>query len=299
MGGATVNRAYDLDRRPADAFWGESNRSATKAMEELTRFIVAHGYLLLAGWVFLDQLGVPIPAFPVLIAAGALVGTGQLHPAAALAAATLGSIPSDLVWYETGRRRGGSVLRLLCRLSLEPDSCVRSTEETFARYGPRSLLLAKFIPGYQTMAPPLAGMSGMSVGRFLAWDIPGAALWSGAFMGLGFVFADQIDGAYQLASALGTQLFVLLALGLVAYVGWKYVHRLRFTRRLRTMRIEPDELMELLASNGGVALFDLRNALAIEVDPRRIPGAQVMSLEDLDARHEEIPRDREIVLYCS
>ncbi len=281
------------------SFLGKVQPERNEAMEEFTQFIVAHGYLLLAGWVFLDQLGVPIPAFPVLIAARALVGTGQLHPAAALAAATLGSIPSDLVWYETGRRRGSSALRLLCRLSLEPDSCVRSTEETFARYGPRSLLLAKFIPGYQTMAPPLAGMSGMSVGRFLAWDIPGAALWSGTFMGLGFVFADQLDGAYQLVSALGTQLFVLLALALVPYIGWKYVHRVRFIRRLRTMRIEPDELKELLVSDAGVLVFDLRNALAMEIDPRRIPGAQVMRLEDLDARHEEIPRDREIVLYCT
>ncbi len=267
-------------------------------MEEFTQFIVVHGYLVLAGWVFLDQIGVPIPAVPVLIAGGALVGTGQLHPAGALAAATLGSIPSDLLWYEMGRRRGGSVLRLLCKLSFEPDSCVRSTEETFGRYGPRSLLLAKFIPGYQTMAPPLAGMSGMSIGRFLSWDIPAAALWSGAFMGLGFVLADQIDDVYQLASTLGAQLFVLLGLGLIAYIAWKYVHRVRFIRRLRTLRIEPDELRQLLTS-GGVALFDLRNALAIEVDPRRIPGARVMSLEDLDARHEEIPRDREIVLYCS
>ncbi len=268
-------------------------------MEEFIQFIVMHGYLVLAGWVFLDQLGIPIPAVAVLIAAGALVGTGQLHPAGALAAATLGSIPSDLLWYEMGRRRGGSVLRLLCKLSFEPDSCVRSTEETFTRYGPRSLLLAKFIPGYQTMAPPLAGMSGMSMRRFLAWDIPAAVLWSGAFMGLGFVFADQIDDVYQLTSALGAQLFVLLALALAAYIGWKYVHRVRFIRRLRTMRIEPAELMERLGSDEGVALFDLRNALAIEVDPRRIPGAQVVRLEDLDARHEEIPRDREIVLYCS
>ena len=268
-------------------------------MEEIAPFIVAHGYLLLAGWVFLDQLGVPIPAVPVLIAGGALVGSGELHPAAALAATTLGSIPSDLLWYETGRRRGGAVLRLLCKLSLEPDSCVRRTEETFARYGARSLLLAKFIPGYQTMAPPLAGMSGMSVGRFLAWDIPGAALWSAVFMGLGFVFVNQIDTAYQLALTLGLPLFGVLALGLVAYIAWKYFHRIRFIRRLRTLRIEPRELMELLASDAGVLVFDLRNPLTMEIDPRRIPGAQVMRLEDLDARHEEIPRDREIVLYCT
>jgi membrane protein DedA with SNARE-associated domain len=265
-------------------------------MEQFTHVIVTHGYLLLASWVFLDQLGIPIPGVPVLIAAGALVGTGQLHPAATLAAATLGSIPGDLLWFELGRRRGGSVLRLLCKLSLEPDSCVRSTQNSFARHGPRSLLVAKFVPGYQTMAPPLAGMS---VGRFLAWSVPGAALWSGAFMGLGFIFADQIDDAYRVASELGTQLLVLLALGLVSYVGWKYLQRVRFIRQLRTMRIEPHELHELLAAEEPVSVFDLRDGLAIEVDPRRIPGARLLNLDELDVRHAEIPRDREIVLYCT
>jgi len=268
-------------------------------VEEFSTFVVAHGYWLIAGWAFMDQLGIPFPAIPVLVAGGALAGTGQLDFATALAAATLGCIPSDLIWYEAGRRRGGSVLRTLCRLSLEPDSCVSSTERTFLRHGPRSLLFAKFIPGYQTLAPPLAGMTGVPLGRFLLFDIPGAFLWSAAFLGLGLIFHDQIDAVFRLASELGTTFLELLVAGLVAYVIRKFYHRQRFLSELRTRQIEPAELKLLLEGEDEVAIIDLRSELAIELQPERIPGAQVFSLEQLESRHHEIPREREIILYCT
>jgi membrane protein DedA with SNARE-associated domain len=268
-------------------------------MEEFTSFVVAHGYLLLAGWVCLDQLGIPIPAIPVLIAGGAVASTGELDLVAALIAASAGSLLSDLIWFEAGRRRGTIVLRVLCKVSLEPDSCVRNTQEIFARYGTRSLLFAKFIPGYQTMAPPLAGMSGMSLIRFLAFDLPGAVLWSGSFMAVGFLFSDQLDSAYRVVSEFGSLTLLILVGGLVAYVAWRFYHRRRYIRHLRMQRIEPDALMALLAEDPDVALFDLRSAMEIEMEPRRIQGAQVLSFDELDDRHEEIPRDREIILYCT
>jgi membrane protein DedA with SNARE-associated domain len=263
---------------------------------------VEHGYLLIFAWIFLDQVGVPVPAIPVLMTVGAVAGRGQLDLGPLLIASTAGAIPADLLWYESGRRRGHSVLRTLCRISLEPDSCVRNTEDTFVRYGKRSLLLAKFIPGYQTLAPPLAGMSGMRLGSFLLYDIPGAMLWSAAFLGLGFAFHGQIDHVYQLASELGWWLLVLLAGGLAGYMLWKGVHRRRFLRSLRIARIEPHELNKLLntpESPDALAIFDLRSALSIEMEPCRIPGAKVMDLEELDARHDEIPRGREVIIYCN
>ena len=136
-------------------------------------FLVEHGYVLLAIWVMLDQTGVPAPAVPGLIMAGALAGTGQLELVTVLGVATLASLPSDLLWYEVGRRRGGSVLGFLCRLSLEPESCVRTTENVFARYGARTLLVGNFVPGLQTAAPPLAGMMRMPLARFLLLDSAG------------------------------------------------------------------------------------------------------------------------------
>lgn len=268
-------------------------------MEAFSEFVLAYGYLLVGAWVFIDQLGVPVPAIPVLITGGALAGSGELDFNLLVASATLGSLPSDILWFETGRRRGGSVLRLLCRVSLEPDSCVRNTEDTFTRYGPRSLLLAKFIPGYQTLAPPLAGMSGMSLSRFLLYDIPGALIWSTAFLGLGLAFHDQLDAVYQASTDFGFGLLVVLGGGLAIHIAWKFEQRRRFIKGLRTSRIGPHEVKRMIDDGHDLALFDLRNELAIEMNPHKIPAAQIVSFEEIDARHVEFPRDRDIILYCS
>jgi membrane protein DedA with SNARE-associated domain len=260
---------------------------------------VEHGYLLIFAWIFLDQVGVPVPAIPVLMTVGAVAGRGQLDLGPLLIASTAGAIPADLLWYESGRRRGHSVLRTLCRISLEPDSCVRSTEETFVRYGPPSLLVAKFLPGYQTLAPVLAGMSGVPVWRFLLFDVPGALLWSLAFIGLGYLLHDQLDWAFDLASELGAGLFGVVGLVLAGYVVWKLLYRQHVIRSLRTARIQPDELRALIDALDPVTVVDLRSALEIELNPQRIPSAHVMSVEELDARHHEIPKDQEVILYCT
>jgi membrane protein DedA with SNARE-associated domain len=268
-------------------------------MDEVAQLVATHGYLFLAGWVLVDQLGVPIPAIPVLVMAGALSGAGKLELELTIAVAALAAIPSDLFWYQAGRLRGGTVLRVLCRLSLEPDSCVRSTEETFVRHGPRSLLVAKFIPGYQTLAAALAGMSGIPLHRYLAYDVPAAFLWSSAYIGLGYLFHGQIDWVLQAAADAGFGAAMLLIGLLVAYVGWRYFHRQRFLRKLRIARIAPAELKQLLDLDALPSIVDLRNALEIEMDPHRIPGARVMTLEEVEIRHAEIPRDCDVILYCT
>jgi membrane protein DedA with SNARE-associated domain len=268
-------------------------------VEEITSFIITHGYLVLVIWVFADQLGVPVPAVPVLIAAGALAGKGDLDLGTTLLASTLGCLPSDFIWFEAGRRRGGAILSLLCKVSLEPDSCVRSTENMFARYGPRSLVFAKLIPGYQTLSPALAGMSRMSLLRFFAYDIPGAFVWSALFIGAGYVFHNQIDRGFQLAARLGSGLGILVVGSILLYIGWKFYVRHRFIKSLRVARIQPHELMQLIEDGHEPSIVDLRNAIAIEMEPRRIPGSTVVSIEDIDERHVEIPRERDIVLYCT
>lgn len=268
-------------------------------MEQLTQFVLEHGYLVLAVWVLLDQLGLPFPAIPIMIAVGGLAGGGQLDLATALLISTLACLPSDIFWYETGRRRGGAILRFLCKVSLEPDSCVRNTEDMFDRYGARSLLIAKFFPGFQTMAPPLAGMSRLPFARFLAFDIGGAFLWSAAFIGAGFALHDQLDRAYQMISELGAGAGAIIGVGLALWVAWKWVHRQLFLRSLRIARIGPDELKRMLDAGEDVSIVDLRSAIAFEMDPHRIPTAQVMSLEEIDQHHERIPRGRDIVLYCT
>src|SRR5580704_15546364 len=158
-------------------------------MNHSLEFLIHYGYLVLFGWVFAEQIGIPIPAIPVMLAAGALAGTHRINPAAALALAITAALCADMIWYELGRRKGIRILQFLCKISLEPDSCVRRTENVFARNGAKSLLVAKFVPGLNTAAQPLAGIFRMKFWRFLVFDSAGAILYVGTFFGLGFAFS--------------------------------------------------------------------------------------------------------------
>jgi membrane protein DedA with SNARE-associated domain len=268
-------------------------------MHETLQFILRHGYVVLFGWVFAEQLGLPVPAIPILLAAGALAGSGRMNLGTAIALAVLAAAMSDLLWYELGRHRGIRVLQFLCRISLEPDSCVRTTQRVFARQGARSLLAAKFIPGLGTAAPPMAGVVGMRPSRFLVFDTLGAALWAGTYLGAGYVFSDQLESIAAPAARLGASLFLLLAGGLLAFVAWKYVRRQRFLRELQMARITPEELRARMEAGEDVMVVDLRQSLSFEADPELIPGALRFDPENLDEHPEELPRDREVILYCT
>lgn len=268
-------------------------------MDTLTGFLVEYGYLVLFLWVFLNQLGVPVPAIPYMLAAGALAGLGRLDFGLLIVISVVAALPPDLLWFEIGRRRGMGVLRFVCRVSLEPDSCVRDTERRFARHGAYSLVLSKFIPGVETVAPPLAGIFQMRRSRFLAFDALGTALWSSVFLGLGYVFHRQVDRVARLAAGLGGWLFAILAVALLAYLAWKLVRRRRFLRELRIARITPEELRRKLDAGERIEIVDVRHSVDFEAEPFTIPGARHIAVEELDERHGEIPRDREIVLYCT
>lgn len=268
-------------------------------MNEAVEFLLRHGYVVLFLFVFAEQIGLPLPALPVLLAMGALAGAGEMSYALALATAIAASVASDLIWYSLGRSRGSSILNLLCRIALEPDSCVRRTEETFARHGARSLLYAKFVPGLNTAAPPLAGLFRMKLRRFLAFDALGALLYLGAFSLLGLVFSEQLERAATVALQLGGWLVVLLVGGLAGYIAWKYVERQRFLRRLRIARISPEELHQKIDAGEDVVIVDLRHSLDFEAEAATLPGALHIPPDELERRHEEIPRDRDVILYCT
>src|SRR5581483_7164523 len=161
----------------------------------------------------------------------------------------------DLVWYRLGRRHGAAVLTLLCRISLEPDSCVRRTEDVFARWGARVLLIAKFVPGLNTVAAPLAGVARMPPGRFVRHDAGGALLWAGAYAGLGYAFSPQLGGLVAALAGLGRGAVWVVAATVAAYVTWKYAERRRFLRGLRVARITPAELRARLEGDGYSVLF--------------------------------------------
>ena len=266
------------------------------SLEQAADFLIRHGYAVLFGWVLLEQLGLPIPAAPLLIAAGALARAGKMNLTFAVALAFIAVILADLFWYSLGRYRGGRILKLLCRISLEPDSCVRRTENLFVRHGVRSLLVAKFIPGLNTAAPSLAGVFHMPVRRFLIFDSLGGFLWVVTVTSLGLIFSDQLE---QIALRWGGWLVAGLAAGLAAYVLWKFIQRRRFLRRLRIARISPKELMDKLTAKENISIVDLRQPMDIEAFPQMIPGALRIAMEEIEERHGEIPRDRDVVLYCS
>ncbi|MEX0803638.1 MAG: VTT domain-containing protein [Candidatus Binatia bacterium] len=268
-------------------------------MNEAIQFLIQHGYVLLFAWVLIEQMGLPVPAVPLLLAAGALAGSGKIDLALAVGLAITAVLLADMFWYYLGRYRGGRVLKLLCRISLEPDSCVRQTEDVFARHGAHSLLIAKFVPGLNTAAPTLAGIFRMALPRFIVFDSLGAFVWVATFTGLGYAFSNQLEQVAAYALRWGGSLVVVLIGSLAAYILWRYVQRQRFLRRLRIARISPQELMKKLSAGDEVMVVDLRQPLDIETVPFMIPGALRMALNEVEQRHQEIPRDRDIVLYCS
>jgi len=205
----------------------------------------------------------------------------------------------DLLWYYLGRRRGAQVLTVLCRISLEPDSCVRRTEDFFVRHGTRSLIWAKFIPGLSTVTPALAGIFGVSVERFMLYNGFGALLWTAAFVTPGYLFSDQLEQVAAQAARWGSSLVVLVAGALALYIAYKYIHRQLLLRELRIARITPDELKLMLDAGHEPVIVDLRRPLDRQANPYSIPGALWMAVEELEHRHHEIPRDRDVILYCA
>lgn len=268
-------------------------------MHSLLAILIGHGYLILLAWVFLEQLGLPLPSSPLLLAAGALAGAGKLNIVYALLLSVTASVIADTVWYELGRRKGVKVVQWLCRISLEPDSCVRRTEGVFERQGAKSLLVAKFIPGLNVVATPLAGIFRMKLGKFLLFDSLGALLWAGAFLLGGFLFSDQLEVIAKSAATLGGWLVVLLLTALAGYVLFKFYARRRFLRDLRISRISVDELKQKIDAGEEVTIVDLRHSLDFEADPEIIPGALHFDSKQLRETAPPWPPEREVILYCT
>jgi membrane protein DedA with SNARE-associated domain len=268
-------------------------------MHRTIEFLIKHGYVVVLAWVFAEQLGVPAPSLPVLLAAGALAGTGRLSFWACLVLVTVASLFADSIWYLLGKIRGIRILQLLCKISLEPDSCVRRTEGVFAKQGARSLLIAKFIPGLGTVAPPLAGIFHMRARKFLLFDGLGASIWGFSILGTGYVFSEQIEVIAEHAARLGSGLAVLLIAALAGWIIRKWMARRKFLRELRIGRITPQELKQKIDEGDHLVIVDLRHSLDFEADPETIPGAFRVDAKELEEQNDRLPHDREVILYCT
>jgi membrane protein DedA with SNARE-associated domain/rhodanese-related sulfurtransferase len=263
---------------------------------EFIRFVERYGYLLLFLWVLAEQGALPIPSAPLLIAVGAVIREGRLSAVPAIACCVAGSLVADSFWFQLGRIRGKRVLKFLCRISLEPDSCVRLTENAFIRYGLKTLLVVKFIPGLNVVAAPLAGDSGIRPGSFVALDALGVIIWSASYMGVGYIFTGQLEMVLGYIRRMSSGFLILLVGLFVAWILWKFIQRWRFLRQLRGARITPEELRERMDAGEELYIVDLR--MPDENEPS-IPGAIRISAEELRSNSKRVPDDREVILFCS
>ncbi len=268
-------------------------------MDFPTHILLSYGYLLLFAWVLVEQLGAPLPSVPVLLAAGALSAEHQLSFPLALLAGLAGSLIADSTWYCVGRRYGHHVMRVLCKLSLEPTICVRKTQDSFGRRRRLTLVVAKFVPALATLAPAVAGQNSMDFAPFLFYDGIGAGLYVGAVLAAGRFFGDLLKRDPSLLDWAGRFWLALLAVGIVLFFLGRLARRRMFLRDLAAARLEPEELKRQLDAGEQVYIVDLRHPLELLPDPFTLPGAVHFSPDALAARHSEIPRDRDIVLYCT
>ena len=266
-------------------------------MGETAEFVIRHGYAVLFLWILAEQGALPIPSVPLLLVCGALANAGYLSAAPILFFGVLACLIADTTWFQLGRRRGGKILGFLCRMALEPDSCVRQTENGFVRYGVRFLLVSKFIPGMNAVAAPLAGSSGVGWNQFLVFDTLGAAIFISSWGTIGYLFSGQLEEIGEVVGRAGFRLFLSIVLITGSWIGWKYFQRRRFFRKLTIARIPAQELRRMLEAGEEVMVIDVRGGLSTGSGP--IPGALRIPLSELAARHKEVPRDRDIVLFCT
>jgi membrane protein DedA with SNARE-associated domain/rhodanese-related sulfurtransferase len=267
-------------------------------------FFVHYAYLIIFLWVLVEQIGVPIPSIPVLLTAGTLTATHRVNSISLLLSVLAACMIADTLWFSLGRRYGNSVLKLLCRLSFEASTCVSKTEGYFTRRGPVTLLFSKFVPGLSTVAAPIAGQTGMPYGRFLLWDLAGSILWAESFILAGRFFGDLVKKSAPLFQWLGHFAFLIFVLMVLGFLAQRILKQRKFLAQIRELRLEPSELKDMLdaaQSSGNTPPFivDLRHPLDYLPDPRVLPGALRIGPNELKLHSEILPRDRDVVLYCT
>jgi membrane protein DedA with SNARE-associated domain/rhodanese-related sulfurtransferase len=268
-------------------------------LESLTHLLETFAIPVVFASVLLEQLGLPIPAVPTMIVGGAVAAQGNSSPLAVLVAAVTAYSIGDSIWYLLGRRYGQRILRLLCRISLTPDYCVRQASLQFERWGAWALLFGKFVPGVSAVISPLAGSVHVPWPRFFLLTSLGSALWASVAVGAGTYFSAQVRELLKVMQELGTIGMLAACILLAAYVALRYWQRYRFLKAIRMLRITADELRALMQREEAPFIVDLRGEPERIRDGRTIPGALALSLDDVDRTRNQFPRDRDIVFYCS
>jgi membrane protein DedA with SNARE-associated domain/rhodanese-related sulfurtransferase len=267
-------------------------------VNHLIMLLQQYGLGLVFANVLALQAGLPVPAYPTLIVAGAYAAMGGTPLSQLAAVGVAAALVADTGWYVAGRFFGGRVLGVVCRVSLSPGSCVRETERIFRRFGPASMLVAKFVPGFASVATALAGTLRLSYWKFVAFDAAGAALWSGVAIGLGYAFSDAIESLMKKLAALGQYGLLLIIAAFAAWILLKSWRRYRFIKQLRVDRVSVGELHRLIQEKKPVALVDIRSGIT-QAATGRIPGARAIDMQNIAKGFEGVPVDGEVIVYCA
>ncbi|MCI0352181.1 MAG: VTT domain-containing protein [Acidobacteriales bacterium] len=246
-----------------------------------------------------ENIGLPVPAWPLIVISAATAVDGSGSVAVVFLLATVAAVAADYAWFLFGRKRGRKVLKLLCSLSLNPDSCVHKTESNFERHGLKSLLVAKFVPGLNTIAPPMAGMLRTSSSKFLLFDTTGAALWAGTAVFVGYIWHRQVEAVLAATSRFGRGTLLAAVVLLLAFAAFKYYQRRRYYASLRAARLRPAEVNSLLQQGNDVVIVDLRSHSSLKLLPSKVPGALLITPEEFEKHWRLIPRERDVVMYCT
>ena len=267
-------------------------------MDHLIALIQQYGL----GFVFINvlalQAGLPVPAYPTLIVAGGLAAAGGTPVYELVGVGVVGALIADTGWYTAGRRFGMRILSTLCRVSLSQDTCVRQTESIFQRFGPSSMLFAKFVPGFASVATALAGAIRLNYAKFVAFDAVGAALWVGVGVGLGYLFRDAVADVMAKLSSLGKYGVMLVLAAFALWIVIKWYRRYLFIKQLRMDRVTVHELRDLLDGKKVEALVDVRSPLT-QAATGRIPGARAIDMQKIQEGFKGVAVDGEVIVYCA
>ena len=266
---------------------------------DLIDLVTRWGVPLVIAAVLLEQGGLPLPAAPLMVVAGALAGAGTLRPEHVLAAALVGCLIADHLWFAIGRRAGRKVLGTICKLSLSPDTCVRQTDDLVARHGLSLLAVAKFIPGVSAVAIPTVAAMGIPWRRFIVFDGIGALLWSGAYIGAGMIFSREVTRLLDSMSVIGGYAVLIVAVLVILYISLKVLHRMSLKRLHRLVRISPSEVSELIEQDPHLVIVDARSEVARAEDPRVLPRSVMLGNRAVEEVLSEHSKHQMVVTFCT
>jgi membrane protein DedA with SNARE-associated domain/rhodanese-related sulfurtransferase len=266
-------------------------------MESWISGLASHGYWVLFAAVFLEALGLPIPAALALLIAGGASARGSLQGSYALGGALFAMIAGDTLMFVMGRYTGWWLLGVLCRISLNPESCILRSADSFYRRGRALLVVAKFIPGINTMAPPLAGCMNMSLTQFLGLDLTGATLYTGAYFGVGFLFSGALQAitrGYKTFGGVVSGVVVVLVGGYVAFQIWLWI-------KAHALRTVPFAIPSEAAQQGaaGAHIYDVRSHGYLDAKATRITGSRRLDPNALNRCSEVFPEGQLVYVYCT